>query len=62
MSVFDDLNNTPVEVGGTIITGPWWCKENMCFEVNDEAMLSRDGGYVVWVCDDGHKNKEEWNG
>lgn len=60
MSVFDEINDTPVEVSGTIVTGPWWCNENDCFEVNDEAMLSKDRKNVVWVCDDGHRNKEVW--
>ena len=62
MSVFDEINDTPVEVSGTIVTGPWWCGEKECFEVSDEAMLSKDEKFVVWVCDDGHRNKEVWNG
>lgn len=61
MSIFDEINATVPEPGGTVVTGPWWCQENECFEVSDEAMLSKDEKFVVWVCDDGHKNKKEWN-
>ena len=61
-NIFEQVTGQTVTQGnGEPLIGPWWCNTDGCFEVDDEAIFFPETGYVVWTCEEGHKNKEKVN-
>jgi len=61
-NIFEEISGSAVTKGnGEPRIGPWWCEHTGCFEVDDEAIFFEETGYVVWTCEEGHKNKVKLN-
>lgn len=61
MNIFEQVTGqTAAKGNGLPVIGPWWCEHAECFEVDDEAFLFEETGFVIWTCEEGHKNKVKY--